>query len=213
MTPTRTYCQRCKRPQKNCLCSALEQQITHTPILIAQHEDERSHPFTTSYLASEGASSVCLQNAESLDALCTYQHLACTEEKPPYLVYVEHDYHSHQTFELNCSDDLDTRVSANSPELLSQLTEGSFIVLDGTWRNTRELMLRHAWLATLPILKLSQLPPSIYAIRKSQKEGSVSTIEAISYLLAALEPRFDRALYLRPLKELVEQQQAFVAKT
>ena len=61
------------------------------------------------------------------------------------------------------------------------------VVLDGTWRQSRALLQRHPSLQCLPRLSLVAPPPSRYAIRKAQRPGQRSTLEATCLALARLE--------------------------
>lgn len=61
------------------------------------------------------------------------------------------------------------------------------VVLDGTWRQSRGLLQRHPSLQRLPRLSLLAPPPSRYAIRKAQRPGQRSTLEATCLALALLE--------------------------
>lgn len=60
-------------------------------------------------------------------------------------------------------------------------------VLDGSWRKSRLILHRNAWLQALPRVALGTLPPSGYAIRKAQGEHQRSTLEATALALDQLE--------------------------
>lgn len=55
------------------------------------------------------------------------------------------------------------------------------LVLDGTWRKVKRLLLLNPWLQDLPHIHLAGLPESRYH-RQSHQEGGVSTLEAVLYL-------------------------------
>lgn len=61
------------------------------------------------------------------------------------------------------------------------------VVLDGTWRQARQLLTRHPALQQLPRWSLTSPPPSRYIIRKAQRPEQRSTLEATCLALAALE--------------------------
>ncbi len=62
------------------------------------------------------------------------------------------------------------------------------IVLDGTWRKSRKLLHQNAWLRTLPRLALEAAIPARYgAVRKAQRGGQLSTLEATLLALEQLE--------------------------
>ena len=62
------------------------------------------------------------------------------------------------------------------------------IVLDGTWRKSRKLMYQNPWLAALPRLALNAIDPARYGtLRKAQRSGQLSTLEATLLALEQLE--------------------------
>jgi DTW domain-containing protein YfiP len=63
------------------------------------------------------------------------------------------------------------------------------VLLDGTWRQTRLLLYLNPLLQQMPQLQLSDLPPSRYSIRKAQRPGQRSTLEAACLALGQLEAR------------------------
>ncbi len=173
------------------------------PILIVQHPDESSHPFTTSYLASLGASSVGLCCALDFTELQCRSLLQVGSVDELALLYVDHHYDEHDTITIDCLN----------PDLYAALGDISgLLVLDGTWRNTRELLLRNPWLTTITTLSLKNLDKSEYTIRKGT-DDTVCTIEAIATILSMLCPNFERETYLRPMRELVCQQNEFQTRS
>jgi DTW domain-containing protein YfiP len=209
----REQCGRCRRPQSHCLCAFIAVQSTHTPIYILQHSDEYSHPFTTSRIATMGASSARLFSGIDFPEV----YFAGLSRGPLYLLYDAHNYQDRDTAKdvVIQGGGLEgfvnvTRTNAPS-EPSPALDKASVIVLDGSWRNTRELLLRNNWLTRLPLITLSNSPKSIYSVRKSGREGGVATIEAISALLVNLEPTFDQDQYLSPLRHMLEQQRQYQA--
>ncbi|MGP4843026.1 tRNA-uridine aminocarboxypropyltransferase [Marinobacter sp. 1Y8] len=87
---------------------------------------------------------------------------------------------------------------------ISQVRE--WIILDGTWRKASRIFLSNPWLNALPQFHFEAAPPSRYRIRKAPRDDSVSTVEAIAYLLSQAAPDCDyRALYTG-LDTLVERQ-------
>lgn len=60
------------------------------------------------------------------------------------------------------------------------------VLLDGSWRQSRRLLAANPALAVLPRLSLPT-QPSRYAIRRAQRPGQLSTLEAGLHALALLE--------------------------
>jgi DTW domain-containing protein YfiP len=71
-----------------------------------------------------------------------------------------------------------------------------WILLDGSWRKARRIFLANPWLAELPQFHFQSPPLSAYRIRKSAREGRLSTVEAIGHLLWLTHPECDT----RPLQ-------------
>lgn len=207
----RAKCSQCHRPISHCLCAHIVGQSTKLPILILQHPDEKVHPFTTSYLAALGASSVQLISALDISQQKCLSLLNIPSERQLALLYTDHRYADHETVAFDCDSRLSPTITANVRAM---------IVLDGTWRNTRELMLRNNWLASLTTIELKNPGTSEYTVRKVGvgreqvcESTPVCTIEAISRVLSVMEPDFQPDLYLEPMRELVRQQARFKAQT
>src|SRR5690606_30938814 len=83
------------------------------------------------------------------------------------------------------------------------------IVLDGTWRKVKKMLLNNPWLTDLPHLALQPQQPGRYAIRTSPRADGVSTLEATGLAIDAMHPSrlYDNALSV--LEALVQQQLQF----
>lgn len=198
----RKKCNACHRPIERCLCGFIQPQHTNLPILIVQHPDESLHPFTTSYLAHLGASSVRLCCAIDLTEFQCRSMLQVTSVDQLALLYIDHHYDEHEALTIDCMQ----AVSSDRIDKISAL-----VVLDGTWRNTRELLLRNQWLTRLTTLSLENFDKSEYIIRKGTGD-TICTIEAIANLLRLIQPSFQPSAYLEPMRELVRQQTYFQFK-
>src|SRR5690606_1797612 len=80
------------------------------------------------------------------------------------------------------------------------------IVPDGTWRKARKIIYANPVLDALPRLTLGAGPASRYRLRKTDRPGAVSTVEAIVRTLSAMEPEQDFQPVLIPFEALIEQQ-------
>ena len=207
----RAKCNDCHRPLKHCLCACIDGQPTRLPILIVQHPDEAVHPFTTSYLAALGATSVQLISSKDISEQQCMNLLKLRSGELLALLYTRHRYAPHETITVDCEMPM--------PEALTKEIS-ALIVLDGTWRNTRELILRNEWLARLKTLELLNPGASEYTIRKAGSEtgqagegAAVCTIEAVARVLSLVEHDFEPDRYLRPFRELVRRQEQFQSRT
>ncbi len=74
-----------------------------------------------------------------------------------------------------------------NPIWLEDLSNIRLIIIDGTWRKSRKILIKNPYLQTLPRLVLQDLPAGQYTIRKARKPHQLSTMEAASAALAQLE--------------------------
>jgi DTW domain-containing protein YfiP len=177
------------------------------PILLLQHSAEAKHPFTTSRLAALGIDNAALLTGKVFPVAMCLSILTRFSAKRPCLLYFDHNYSSGGDQHSTARRYTEWLLGASGP-VLFRLPEqcDALVVLDGTWRNTRELMLLNPWLATLPVLGLAGSSQSEYVLRKSQHQAGLSTIEAIGHVLYCTQAGFDLDAFLRPLRALVEQQ-------
>ena len=195
----RSYCDQCHKPLTVCLCAFIEAQANRFPILILQHTDEQKKPLSTVPLIERGLSQVSVFTGIDFDRNQCLNHLFATGSTNPLLLYPSTKVASSDSLVL----DIKTNVSNRNAPLRNY---DSLIVLDGTWRNTRELSLRNPWLLGLPTLSLVNVGSSRYRIRKSSHQESLSTIEAIAKVLSLTEESFDTEVFLLPFEKMIDQQ-------
>jgi DTW domain-containing protein YfiP len=95
------------------------------------------------------------------------------------------------------------------PSILIHLDNIRLIILDGTWRKSRKILIKNPYLQTLPRLVLEDLPAGQYTIRKARKPHQLSTFEATCAALAQLEG--GKAKF-EPLCQSFTAFNAFIAK-
>lgn len=183
---SRIQCERCQRPQSRCLCPLIPSLDSRTRVVLLQHPDEVRHALNTARLAALGLSKGELRVGEVFD------DLAALIAAPGYRVGLLFPGEQAQPL-VAYAVDPDER-----PWLL--------IVPDGTWRKARKLLYLNPLLDALPRVTLASVQPSRYRLRKAPEDGALSTIEAVTQALNALEGagRFDELL--RPFDALIEGQ-------
>jgi len=196
----RATCEYCARPASHCLCASVTLQPTNLPVLILQHIDESTHPFTTARIAELGATSVHRCDGLDFCQQALQARLSALGARSPVLLYKVHHYDEHRTFNLDLASSVPSKAGHEFDALL---------VLDGTWRNTRELILRNEWLSRLPVLTLQNTPETEYTIRSNSEGGTLSTIEAISAVLSVFEENFCSDSYLKPLRTMLSIQKRY----
>ncbi len=80
-------------------------------------------------------------------------------------------------------------ASPNPPGAETAVPLNRLVVLDGTWRQSRQLLHLNQRLLALPRFALASPPPGQYRIRKSQSGLQRSTLEATCLALGELEAR------------------------
>ncbi len=182
---SRTICDGCGRPETVCLCSHLSFFDLPFRLIILQDPDESRHPLSTAPLLQRMARESCLLVGD------TFTPDVLLKECPPASVALL--YPSDQSPPLEIS------------QARSQIK--TVLVLDGTWRKARRLMLRNPWLDALPRLALTPQSPSLY-LRKSPRADGLSTLEAVLTLADEWQPEQNFIAGARVLKRMDELQQS-----
>jgi DTW domain-containing protein YfiP len=88
------------------------------------------------------------------------------------------------------------------------------IVLDGTWRESRKMLWLNPRLQSLPRMSLQETQSSRYSIRKAQRPGQLSTLEASCAALSQLEEDAEKFQpLLNALDGFVAQQSGYMKRT
>ncbi len=180
----RQLCPECQRPELVCVCGDISPQYNLTPVIILRHPDEAVHPLNTAGLACRGVENAKLFTGLDWPREQLALHVPASWLARPVLLYPGKLARAACEQGAGCS---------------------AWIALDGTWRNTRELMLRNPWLNSLPRVQIEAAPASVYRIRKAPQPGALSTIEALGMALQAGQDGFDLAQYLKPFIAMVDR--------
>lgn len=183
----RETCDRCRRPKSHCFCALVPSIETRTRVVVLQHPRERDVAIGTARMAS-----LCLPNSE---------------------LHVGLDWEETRALDRALSDP--ARPAAllypgdGAVDLLTAPPDHpiTLVVVDGTWDLTRKVVRRNPRLAALPRYAFNPPAPSDYRIRREPRAACVSTIEAMTYALGALErdpARF--AAMLVPFRAMIDAQ-------
>ena len=177
----RAECLRCKRPLRVCYCHTIKQVDNRWPVHILQHPREAKHAVGTAAIAALSLSNCQLQRGEN------FTLSSMDLEGQGVLIY--------------------PGEGADSLEILKNDLPKTLIFLDASWRKSHRMLMESPQLQGLPRVALQSEQASRYRIRKSKYAESLSTLEAITHVLAYLES--DEAKY-RPLLNsmdwMIEQQ-------
>lgn len=195
----RVICGDCQRPKKVCVCDHIRIQEACFPVIVLQHPDEAAKPLSTVPILRKSLSRIHVYCAEVFDQVQCFKRLAEWGAYRPLLVYPKIGSQDVQHICLDCSEGSDDAEKRVHPQ-------DALILLDGTWRNTREIMLANAWLSQLPTLALINTPRSRYRIRKATRKDALSTIETVACLMGMLDPHFSVETLLHPFDKMIDHQ-------
>ncbi len=187
----RETCKKCLRPLRTCICALAVRTPTETRVTILQHPNEHGHSKNTAHLLH-----CCLPNSRMLVGLDFEPTDVLIESGSNLLLYP------------------DLTHSAPAEPTSAQTETVQLIVLDGTWRNTRQILLRNTWLTRLGRVSIHGANKSLYHIRKAQRQHQLSTFEATCFALEQLEQNgFSKDTLLHTFQQFVEQIARFLPST
>ncbi len=164
-------CAVCLVPKELCYCARVKVIDNRTPVTIIMHKRERFLTSNTAAVATRA-----LNNSEIV--LRGMPERSASEE-----IHLRPD---HVPLVLFPSDDA---LTLGSKELESYLAGRSaqLIVPDGSWGQAKRVAKREAALKNVQAVKLADLSPSLYRLRRQVKPGRLCTFEAIARALGTLE--------------------------
>ncbi len=170
----RPCCPRCERPLAGCLCACIRPLDNAVPLLILQHPDEARQAKGTA-----GLLQLCLRRCERLVG---EQFAPPAADGRPLLLLYPPDPSM-------AAPPTPAPASVPAPAPVPVLPR--LILLDGTWRQSRQLLRASPWLQGLRRLALGETPSSRYAIRKAHAPHQLSSLEAAALALTQLQPALD----------------------
>ncbi len=199
-TRSRSYCSVCQRPENSCLCDSVTRQHNAIPVCILRHEDERNKALNTARILALGIDACQVIDGVyfAQDTLLQWQSEFGVSH--PMLLYPS---------QLNVLSEhwISTAEGVVAEVDRSKTTNvDGLVVLDGTWRNTKEMILSNRWLCALDTLSIETDYLTRYRIRKSQQADGLATIEAVGLVLSRLDSELSFDLLLKPFHQLIEKQ-------
>lgn len=186
----RAYCYACMKPEVTCVCARVPRVDNRTFVWLVQHPRERRHPIGTARLLELGLARF------RLDVAFLRGPRLAPGALPPRTALL---------YPSPTARALDELTVAERPEHL--------VVLDGTWHHAHSLARDLEWLDELPRVKLGEVAPSRYRIRKEPRAECVSTIEAVVAALSVLEPETPGLdALLAAFDSMIDDQLAFVKR-
>ncbi len=184
---SRPTCLRCERPLAGCLCACVRPLDSAVPLLILQHPEEARQAKGTARLLQ-----LCLRHCER--RVGTQFPAPLADAHPLLLLYPP-----------------DPGAPPPSHAWAAGQPPPRLVLLDGTWRQSRQLMRHSPWLQALPRLALTATPASRYAIRKAHAAHQLSSLEAAALALAQLQPGLDTQALWDAMDAFVALQQSLAS--
>nr|WP_315482797.1 tRNA-uridine aminocarboxypropyltransferase [uncultured Undibacterium sp.] len=181
--PKRLLCETCLRPARACICHCVEVLECATEVLILQHPAELKHIKGSARLLH-----LCLPHSTMLigeqfeqDEL---QALLSKNNKANVLLYPDSSISNSAT---NSALNSGLNLSSNTLTVLPVVQPIRLIVIDASWRQSRQMLMQNPVLQSLPRYALRDVPASRYQIRRAHAPDQLSTLEACTYALMQLE--------------------------
>ncbi len=172
----RRVCVKCGRAADSCYCHLIVSlNNCFVPVVILRHSDEVKKPLGTARIAKLSLTHCQLIDGVDYSDSLEFQSLINRAE-PARLALLYPGINATPLQPLNL-DKMKARVEGGD-----NCGDFTLIVVDGTWRNTREILLANPILQSIPKVTMS-FPVSRYTVRKGPAEECVSTIEALAYSL------------------------------
>ncbi len=188
--PHRPLCARCERPVRTCLCPWVRPTANAVSVQLWQHPDEVGH--------AKGSATLLRLSL----ARCALQVSPPDQLEAP----LPADWLVPGTALLFPTDAVHVaRPEAAAAAVAEASRVNALIVLDGTWRQSRQMLRAQPALAQLPRVavpaELLAAHGQRYRVRKAHQAGQLSTLEAVVLALGHIEQDADR---YRPLLQAFE---------
>lgn len=181
---SRTLCTRCLRPQSHCLCARIPSLSCRTRVVVLQHPSEVRHALNTARLAVLG-----LEGARRVVG----EYFSESDWSVP----------GHASRLLFPGDGAEVLGPGYGGHLGMPIL---LIVPDGTWGHARKLLHINPALAALPRVMLPAGLSTRYRVRHADVPGALSTIEAVTHALNAIESPRNFDSLLDPFEALIDGQ-------
>lgn len=182
----RPVCPNCDFLLARCLCDTLQTIPNKTHLIILQHKTETAHALNTVALMKKSYVNYSLFIGENFSDHAELNSLLATHSKTTALLFPNEN---------------SVVLNETNKEIITHL-----IVLDGTWKKAQKIFLLSTNLHSLRCVKLSVNQKSLYKIRASKIENSLSTLEASTYALNILEKDLDTSSLVKSFEKMIEFQ-------
>ena len=185
----RTICPRCEFIEQRCLCHYLETIHNQTRITILQHPSETKHPLNTAKLLTKSFFNISIFRGEDFSKLSELHQLLEQYKHNQALLFP-----SPSALQL-------TNTHNHSEKKINHL-----VLIDGSWKKAKKIFYTNLFLQRLPTLFLKVEESGQYILRKSNVEGSLSTLEATIIALKNIEPNCETESLKIAFRKMIDYQ-------
>lgn len=180
----RTSCASCQRPKVTCICHLSVQTNNQIHVVILQHPSEVKQTKGSVTLLNQSLNSSEVFIGEDFTDSSELHHRLSRFKKVAVL------YPSDNAVEATPEVFFNKEASNSAYDLHTNeiiLTDCCLILLDGTWKKAYKMFMLNPFLQDLAHITLPDNLVGNYTIRKTQKQGALSSLEACCYALSAIE--------------------------
>ncbi|WP_158972804.1 tRNA-uridine aminocarboxypropyltransferase [Paraglaciecola sp. L3A3] len=168
----RKHCGSCTYPESTCLCQWIKPISSPIPLIILQHPQEAKHAKNTVKLLQLGLHNIEVLQGENSNDFAQLVNRVGQQPHNFSLCYPNvHSMAIEST--LHCS-----------PKASIYNQGHSLIFIDASWRKALKMWHLNPWLHQLDSWHFDQPPTNQYKIRQTKQENSLSTLEAVAYVLS-----------------------------
>jgi DTW domain-containing protein YfiP len=164
-------CAVCQLPTARCICRFTPSIHTSIRFWLLMHPDEGRKPTNTARLIAAAMPHTQVFVWQRLVPPPGLLDLLGSSCFAPYVVFPHGD---------------STRFGRLSVDPWHAKKIPAFVLLDGTWSQTRKMFVRSPYLRGIPCLTLPPAAPSAYTLRRQGRTGYLSTVETAIALLAQM---------------------------
>lgn len=166
----RVLCPQCEYPKGNCLCEFLTPASHQTQVVVLQHPSEVKNAKNTVRLLNLISDNATIIVGESEQDFAELRQQVTTNTSSYAVLFP-------------CEEAMDL----NELETNSTLSLKHLIVIDGTWKKAKKILMLNPWLNDITKVSFTEELDSNYRIRSTTVDGGLSTIEAVAYALNKIE--------------------------
>jgi DTW domain-containing protein YfiP len=170
-TNKRQMCTKCGYPQKTCLCAWVNPITAPINIIILQHPKEAKHAKNTVRLLTLGLNNITVLHGEKPEDWSELTQKVANQPQS-YSLFYPHEQ----------STSVESLVSLEQKERVFPLNHNA-IFIDASWRKAMKIWHLNPWLQKINSWHFASPPDNQYHIRRTTQQSSLSTLEAIAYVL------------------------------